>query len=111
MADFGLSKAVMDELREGRLAQLFAATKVQRRAAQVNGRRRMMKHGEVKFQIHPKFFHYWGQRLGYECWEDPQFVHEFLRDNPECRVQNESTKIMSGWKPPENKLRFRKSYA
>lgn len=31
-------------------------------------------------------FHYWGQRKGYECWEDDEFVREYERDNPECRV-------------------------
>lgn len=29
-------------------------------------------------------FHYWGQRLGYACWDDPEFLREFKRDNPDC---------------------------
>lgn len=33
-------------------------------------------------------YHYWGQRLGYECWKDKQFMREFLRDNPELAVRN-----------------------
>lgn len=33
-------------------------------------------------------FHYWGQRLGYDCWKDKQFMKEFLRDNPQCAVRN-----------------------
>jgi hypothetical protein len=33
-------------------------------------------------------WHYWGHRLGYECWEDKQFLKEFLRDNPETAVNN-----------------------
>jgi hypothetical protein len=33
-------------------------------------------------------YHYWGQRLGYECWKDKQFFREFLRDNPELAVRN-----------------------
>ena len=37
-------------------------------------------------------YHYWGQRLGYECWEDDQFVKEFLRDNPEVAVTNYAKK-------------------
>jgi hypothetical protein len=32
-------------------------------------------------------YHYWGQRLGYQCWDDPTFLKEFERDNPECRVK------------------------
>lgn len=33
-------------------------------------------------------FHYWGHRLGYDCWKDKEFMREFLRDNPECAVRN-----------------------
>lgn len=33
-------------------------------------------------------YHYWGQRLGYECWKDKTFMREYLRDNPELAVRN-----------------------
>jgi hypothetical protein len=33
-------------------------------------------------------YHYWGQRLGYECWDDKQFVEEFFKHNPETAVRN-----------------------
>jgi hypothetical protein len=33
-------------------------------------------------------WHYWGHRLGYECWEDKTFLREFLRDNPETDFNN-----------------------
>lgn len=101
---------VIQELQQGRLFGLLKAKREQNLAAQAGYERRVMKHGEVKFSIHPKFYHYWGQRLGYQCWDDPQFVREFLRDNPECRVKNISSKIMSGWMPG-TASRFRKSYA
>lgn len=26
-------------------------------------------------------YHYWGLRLGYECWSDKEFVEEYKRDN------------------------------
>ena len=32
-------------------------------------------------------WHYWGQRLGYQCWDDPEFVREFKRDNPDCVIR------------------------
>ena len=44
--------------------------------------------GRLKAQIPIQAWHYWGQRLGYECWEDNQFLSEFLRDNPETAVSN-----------------------
>lgn len=51
-----------------------------------------MRHGEKKFTIPATSYHYWGKRLGYECWSDAQFVNEFLRDNPQCRVKAKSSK-------------------
>jgi hypothetical protein len=44
--------------------------------------------GRLKAQIPIQAWHYWGQRLGYECWEDNSFLNEFLRDNPETAVTN-----------------------
>lgn len=37
-------------------------------------------------------YHFWGQKLGYGCWNDKGFMDEFLRDNPECRVNSGGTK-------------------
>jgi hypothetical protein len=45
-------------------------------------------------------YHFWGQKLGYGCWNDKAFMREFLRDNPECRVNSGGTKeIQVGWTP------------
>lgn len=73
--------------RQARAHQEMAA------AAAAQGVRRFLQApngfgGEVNLMVHPQSFHYWGQRLGYGCWNDPQFVHEYLRDNPAARVQN-----------------------
>ncbi len=77
--------------------KLRKAENLQVKAAAATGRRRFFgDQGEVAFQIRPEFFHYWGQRLGYEAWKDPQFVKEFLRDNPQCRVDSRSEKIQTG---------------
>ena len=55
-------------------------------------------------------YHFWGQKLGYECWNDKKFMHEFLRDNPQCRVNSGGTKEISvGWVPSSNP-RSRTSY-
>jgi hypothetical protein len=53
-----------------------------------NGGVASLRDGEVKMRVHPLFWHYWGQRLGYECWDDAGFVREFLRDNESVRVKN-----------------------
>ena len=44
--------------------------------------------GQLKARIPQAAFHYWGHRLGYECWDDDSFLREFLRDNPETAVSN-----------------------
>lgn len=56
-------------------------------------------------------YHFWGIKLGYGCWDDKQFMSEFLRDNPQCRVNSGGTKEISvGWVPSTN-YRSRKVYA
>jgi hypothetical protein len=44
--------------------------------------------GELKARIPPNSFHYWGQRLGYECWSDKQFLNDFIKHNPEVAIRN-----------------------
>ena len=48
-------------------------------------------------------YHFWGHKLGYQCWDDPQFLKEFWRDNPQCKVNSGGTKEISvGWVPSTN---------
>lgn len=83
---------VVAELKFRQQKRIAAAYVAQAKAAKQNGERRFIKDGdqggEVQFQIQPAFYHYWGQRLGYECWDDPQFCREMIRDNPEIRIKN-----------------------
>lgn len=44
--------------------------------------------GELKARIPLSAFHYWGQRLGYECWNDESFVNDFIKHNPEIAIKN-----------------------
>jgi len=112
---------IYEELRKGELIDFVKAKKEQVQAKIRTGDRSFFADkGEVKYQIHPKFYHYWGNRLGYECWEDDEFVREFLRDNEECRVKSYSNKIQVGhgstdkgigfWKKPIMGTKFRKTY-
>lgn len=96
LALMGISlEGVMAELRYRQMKKIEAAYKTQRLAAKINGERRTLHSdgtgGEVVMQIHPVFYHYWGQRLGYDCWDrdrNPEFTREILRDNPELRIKN-----------------------
>ncbi len=49
--------------------------------------------GEVEMMIHPTSYHYWGQRLGYACWEDPTFRREYRRDNEAARVVSRADRL------------------
>jgi len=53
--------------------------------------------GEMTASIPNAAYHYWGKRLGYECWSDKQFKKEYLRDNPEARVETHSEKTQVGY--------------
>ena len=89
---------LVEEFRKGEVLKLVNAKKKQVASAAAHGERSFLgDQGEVQFQIRPEYFHHWGQRLGYECWDDPQFIREFLRDNPECRIDSRSNKIQSGY--------------
>jgi hypothetical protein len=102
----GVAAAVLKELQKGELAKLMLARREQRLAAAAGRERRTMRFGEVKMMIHPAFYHYWGQRLGYECWQDKQFCREFARDNDEVRVHSQGRAWTRGTGAP----RFHKSY-
>lgn len=77
-------------------------------AAQTGEHRSIDGLGRVRLSIDAESYHYWGQRLGYKCWNDPQFLREFERDNPHARVKCGGTKIMMGWRDSTKK--FRKRY-
>lgn len=56
--------------------------------------------GQLTARIPATAYHFWGQKLGYECWNDKTFMREFLRDNEACKVNSRGTKdIHVGWVP------------
>jgi hypothetical protein len=95
--DFGLTRAQTDAVKDvlAAVARKKAAAMrgEMREAARLGGQRRLLRFkdgngGEVSLMIHPFSYHYWGQRLGYQCWEDGAFLREYWRDNPEARVRS-----------------------
>lgn len=86
-----LRKEVERELRFGWNQQEIKAKSEAKQLAifgHANEARALDGVGEMVARIPRSAFHYWGQRLGYECWEDKQFRKEFIRDNPEVAVRN-----------------------
>ncbi|MAK37777.1 MAG: hypothetical protein CMC15_16575 [Flavobacteriaceae bacterium] len=116
-----MSALVAANLR-GRLAREYQNSRVNQSsniAEQSKGESNHSILGQHKARIDPTSFHHWGKRLGYDCWNDRQFIKEYLRDNPESRVNAKSSKVQVGYggnKPlgyydtPVGRVTFRKVY-
>lgn len=95
-------------------ARIAAATARIRRAGSLGGERVALDDGtsggEVTMVIDPTSYHYWGQRLGYECWSDAQFCREYLRDNPYARTKTVGKKLKVGWRAGLGDSAFTRRY-
>lgn len=92
-----LGQAVVEELRTGQLMKLFNEKKEMAKVQKARGERVRCGDMNPTMMIPPASYHYWGQRLGYECWEDEQFVREYWRDNEVCRVKTRPANVVVGW--------------
>jgi|SRR5580693_61675 hypothetical protein len=50
--------------------------------------------GECVARIPADAYFYWMARKGIGCWLDKTFIREYIRDNPEVRVNSKSRKAM-----------------
>lgn len=52
--------------------------------------------GQLEREIPVTSFHFWGKKLGYQCWSDKNFLKEWDRDNPEYTIayQPQKQKVM-----------------
>lgn len=85
-----MTQDVIRELTSGRLLESVRARVEQNEIAreEAHVQRRNLSFGRMRMRVSQEAFDYWGQRLGYECWNDREFLREFERDNPECRVKS-----------------------
>lgn len=44
--------------------------------------------GEQHMSLDAEVFFHWVRKLGKDCWNDPGFIKEFKRDNPEVIVKS-----------------------
>jgi hypothetical protein len=105
-----LAHSLEKELRRGWNRQAVTAQIEAKQNAAINQQQHKSLDGigRLRMRVPADAFHYWGQRLGYECWSDQQFLKEYERDNPEVKVNSGGTKLQVGY-VPETK-RFSKSY-
>jgi len=88
------------ELRRGWHQEEVSAAVTQKQLSPVSNREAKSLNGvgRLRMTVDPASFHYWGLRLGYDCWKDRQFLDEYERDNPECKIKCKGTKIQMGYK-------------
>lgn len=106
-----VKKAVIEEFRSGASRELVDATIEQKRIAKDNHShdfRSIEGIGRLRMRIDPTLYHKWGQKYGYDCWKDNQFLKEVERDNPEVRVKCGGTRLQVGYAPTNT--RFTKKY-
>lgn len=48
--------------------------------------------GRLKLRVDADSYHYWGQRLGYQCWADKGFVDSYMKKNSYSKVNSGGTK-------------------
>ncbi len=48
---------------------------------------------------------------GPACWNDPDFIAAFLRDNPACALKLHTKFYFNGWRPPASPSRPRPSFS
>ena len=85
-----LSKVLQSEEHFEKVMAGVRQSKIARDLGQ--NRRSLEGMGRPRLEVDTWAFHYWGQRLGYKCWKDEQFLREFERDNPACRVKAKGTR-------------------
>ncbi len=82
-----IAAAVEREFRLGwQLEKVLTRLRQTQIAHEQTPRRMIDGVGQVTMALDPLVYHYWGNRLGYDCWRDKTFRREFARDNPEVRV-------------------------
>jgi hypothetical protein len=90
-----LPRQVLNEFRRGwRMAEVMAQIEQREIAAAQPERTWCDGLGQMTLSIQGDAYHYWGQRLGYQCWGDKAFRREFARDNPGVRVRSRPRKTI-----------------
>ncbi len=97
------------------LAERVAAESRQREAAHElqDNRKSVDGLGRPRLEVDDYAFHFWGQKLGYQCWKDKTFLREFERDNAHARVKAIGTKLITagyGTKSSGASRRYSKTY-
>ncbi len=95
-----LRRAVIEEFKSGIRKDWVDAGIQQKRIAADTTRTQLRSIdgiGRLRMRVDPTLYHAWGQKYGYDCWKDGQFLREVERDNPAVRVNCGGTRLQVGW--------------
>ena len=91
-----ITDEVKAKLRERRALAVLEASKRLDLAAKAGRERFHIEDrsggGYVQFMIDPVFYHAFGQKWGYDCWRDEDFVRDTIKKNEACRVVSRARK-------------------
>lgn len=108
-----------DMLKEFKTGWNFRKVMAEARAQEV-GKVNQLEHrsldgiGRLRMRVDADSFHYWGQRLGYNCWQDKSFLDQYEKANPYCKVNSKGTKMQFGFTSEPSSTRsvkYRKVFA
>lgn len=76
---YDLTKDVFDALRNSHRKELAQAELEQKKLMEAearvsNGERKDLSFGRLRMKVCPEVYHFWGGKLGYECWRDGEFI-------------------------------------
>jgi len=91
----------LSDITEERCAAAAVEARELAVAAEFMGLNRGGRHalGRQRLRVPAVIYHYWGQRLGYECWQDSGFLKWVERHFEELRVREAKQENRVGWKP------------
>lgn len=94
-----IRRAVVRELTAGYEREMLGAAVLQGKIEKGNQERHRSIEGigRLRMRVDATLFHSWGQKYGYGCWRDGQFLREIERDNPGTKVNCGGTRIQVGY--------------
>lgn len=105
-----LKKEIISEFKTGYQREMVKSGINHRKIATDNHRKTLKSIegvGRLRMRVDPTHFHYWGQKLGYQCWSDKGFLHDVEKVHPELKTKCEGTKLQVGF---GSKPKYHKAY-
>lgn len=117
----GMLAEMPEDLVDGLIKEIQTGWNMEAVSAEINNKRLGVANsssqrnaieglGRLRMEIDPTSFHYWGQRLGYDCWKDQDFLRRYEQQVPECRVNCGGTRLQVGYGSAPTNTKFRKVY-